>query len=116
MHMNTFLLHALEYLGSDEIPNHEGQREHQHLHSITCHFRILLAINVKVVEVNRILIGQGDHGGIRHHSLQAFRQPFPHRPESCGRQQWLSFAVDEVWTPQDLGVTMENSRDNMVSK
>ena len=47
----------LEYLGSDEIPNHEGQREHQHLHSITYHLGILLAINVKVVKVNWILIG-----------------------------------------------------------
>ena len=45
-------MHVLEYLGSDEIPNHEGQREHQNLHSITCHLGILLAINIKVVEVN----------------------------------------------------------------
>ena len=64
-------MHVLGYLWSDEIPNHEGQREHQHLHSITCHLGILLAINVKVVEVNRILIGQGDHGGIRHHGFKA---------------------------------------------
>ena len=45
-------MHVLEYLWSDEIQNHEGQREHQNLHSITCHLGILLAINIKVVEVN----------------------------------------------------------------
>ena len=45
-------MHVLEYLRSDEILHHEGQREHQHLHLITCHLGILLAINVKVVEVN----------------------------------------------------------------
>ena len=45
-------MNVLEYLGSNEIPNHEGQREHQNLHSITCHLGILLAINIKVVEVN----------------------------------------------------------------
>ena len=78
-------IHAWEYLGSDEIPNHEGQCQHQHFHSITCHLGILLAINVKVVEVSGILSGQGDHGGIRHHSLKAIRQPFPNRPESCSR-------------------------------
>ena len=51
-------MHELEYIRSDEIPNHEGQREHQHLHSITCHLGILLAINVNVVEVDRICIQQ----------------------------------------------------------
>ena len=51
--LSTYLyIHVLEYLGSDEIPKHEGQREHQHLHLITCHLGILLAINIKVVEVN----------------------------------------------------------------
>ena len=45
-------MHVLEYLWSNEIPNHEGQREYQNLHSITCHLGILLAINIKVVEVN----------------------------------------------------------------
>ena len=51
--LSTYLyIHVLEYLGSDETPNNEGQREHQHLHSITCHLGILLAINVKVMEVN----------------------------------------------------------------
>ncbi len=45
-------MHVMEYLGSDEVPNHEGQREHQHLHSIACQLGILLAINVKVVEVD----------------------------------------------------------------
>jgi hypothetical protein len=42
----------MEYLGSDEIQNHEGQHEHQHLHSIAWHLGILLAIYVKVVEVD----------------------------------------------------------------
>jgi hypothetical protein len=45
-------MHAMEYLGSDEVPNHEGQREHQHLHSIACQLGILLAIHIKVVEVD----------------------------------------------------------------
>ena len=65
----------MEYLGSDEVPNHEGQREHQHLHSIACHFGILLAINVNVVEVDRVISRQCYHGGISHHSFKALRQP-----------------------------------------
>jgi hypothetical protein len=60
----------LEYLGSDEIPNHEGKREHKHLHPITCHLVILLAINEKVMEVDRIICGQGDHGGIGNHRFE----------------------------------------------
>ncbi len=63
--------HALEYLGSDEIPNHEGQSEHEHLHSISCHLGILFAINEKVVEVNPVFIGQGDHRGVSHHGFKA---------------------------------------------
>jgi hypothetical protein len=52
-HTSTYqYMHVMEYLGSDEVPNHEGQREHQYLHSIICHLGILLAINVKVVEVD----------------------------------------------------------------
>ena len=51
--LSTYLyIHVLEYLGSDEILNHEGQCEYQNLHSITCHLGIFLAINIKVVEVN----------------------------------------------------------------
>ena len=56
--------HSLDILNmgvltkQSQIPNHEGQREHQHLHSITCHLGILLAINVNVVEVDRICIQQ----------------------------------------------------------
>jgi hypothetical protein len=61
----------LEYLRSDEIPNHEGQREHQHLHAITGHLGILLAFNEKVVEMDGIISGQGDHGGISHHGFKA---------------------------------------------
>ncbi len=70
-------MHVLEYLWSDEIPKHEGQQEQQHLHSITCHLGIFLAINIKVVnkikvvEVNRIVSGQGDHGGISHNGFKA---------------------------------------------
>ena len=45
-------MHVMEYLGSDEVQNHEGQHEHEHLHSIACQFGILLAINVEVVEVD----------------------------------------------------------------
>ncbi len=45
-------MHVMEYLGSDGVPTHEGQREHQHLYSIAFHLGILLAINVKVVEVD----------------------------------------------------------------
>jgi hypothetical protein len=55
VHTSTYqYMHVLEYLGSDEVQNHEGQRhcEHQHLHSITSHLGILLAINVKEVEVD----------------------------------------------------------------
>ncbi len=43
-------MHVIEYLWSDEVPYHEGQREHQHRHSIACHLGILFTINVKVVE------------------------------------------------------------------
>ena len=53
VHTGTYhYMHAMEYLGSDEVPNHEGQREHQHLHSIACQLGILLAIHLKVVEVD----------------------------------------------------------------
>ena len=41
-HSTYKYIHAIEYLGSDEIPNHEGQRQHQHLHLITCHLAFSL--------------------------------------------------------------------------
>ena len=104
------------YLGSDEVTNHEGKCQHEHFHAVTRHLGTLLAINVNVVEVDRILSGQGDHGGISHHSFKAWRQPFPHRLEPCCCHQWLPLAVDEVRTPQNLCVTMENSWDNMIPK
>ena len=44
----------LMYLRGDEVTNHERQGEHEHLHTITCHLGIFLAINVNVVEVGRI--------------------------------------------------------------
>ncbi len=37
-------------------------------------------------------------------------------PESCCGNQWLSFAVDEIRTPHNLGITIENSWDNVISK
>ena len=39
------------YLRGDEVTNHKGQGKHQHLHTITCHLGILLAINKNVVEM-----------------------------------------------------------------
>jgi hypothetical protein len=87
--------------------------EHQHLHLITCHLGILLAMNVQVVEVNQIISGQSDHGGI--HLFKACRQPFPDSPQLCCSHQRLQFAVDEARTQQNLGKTIENCLDNMVS-
>ncbi len=53
VHTSTYqYMHVMGYLWSDDVPNHEGQREHQHLHLIACHLGILLAINVKVEEVD----------------------------------------------------------------
>jgi hypothetical protein len=34
------------YLRGDEVTNHKGQCEHQHLHTITCHICIFLAVNI----------------------------------------------------------------------
>jgi hypothetical protein len=68
------------------------------------------------MEVDGIIGGQGDHGGIGNHRFETCRQPFPHSPESCSRDQRLAFAVDEVRTPKDLGITMQNCWDNMVAK
>ncbi len=42
------------YLRGDEVTIHERQGEHEHLHTITCHLGIFLAIHVNVVEVGRI--------------------------------------------------------------
>ncbi len=39
------------YLRGDEVTNHEREGEQKHLHTITCHLGIFLAINVNVVEV-----------------------------------------------------------------
>ena len=49
------------YLGSNEVTNSEGKSQHEHFHAVTCHLCTLLAIKVNVVEMGRILRGQGDH-------------------------------------------------------
>ena len=41
-------------LRGDEVTNHEREGENEHLHTITCHLGIFLAINVNVVEVGSI--------------------------------------------------------------
>ena len=54
------------HLRGDEVTNHEGQRQHKHLHLIPCHLGIILAINEHIVEVGSVRSGQGDHGGVSH--------------------------------------------------
>ena len=49
------------YLWSDEVTNHKGKSQHQHFHAITSHLGMFLAININVVEMGRVLRGQGDH-------------------------------------------------------
>ncbi len=55
------------YLWSGEVSNHEGNRQHEHFHTITSHLGMFLTINVNFVEVGSILGGHGDHGGVRHY-------------------------------------------------
>ena len=104
------------YLWSDEVTNHEGKSQHEHLHAVTCHLCTLLAINVNVVEMGRILRGQGDHGGVGHNSCKAVCQPFPHCLEMGNGNEWLSVGVDKIFTPQNLCITVQHSRHNMVAE
>ena len=108
MKYNTVYTRIYHYLRSDEVTNQEWKGEHQHLHAVTCHLGIFLAINVNVVEVGCICSGQGDHRGVGHHCSQAISQPFPNSLGSCVGSQGLAFAVDKVGTLQDLGVTIQH--------
>jgi hypothetical protein len=49
------------YLRCDEVTNHERKSQHEHFHAVTRHLCTLLAINVNVMEMGRIISGQGDH-------------------------------------------------------
>ncbi len=51
------------YLWRDQVTKHEETvSQHQHFHVVTSHLGILLSINVvNVMEVGRILRGQGEH-------------------------------------------------------
>ncbi len=104
------------YLGSYEVTNSEGKRQHEHFHAVTCHLFTLLAINVNVMEVGRILRGQGDHRGVGHDSCKAVCQSFPHCLKTGNRKEWLSFRVNKIFTPQNLCITEQHRRHNMVSK
>ena len=107
---------CMMYLWSDEVTNHEGKSQHEHFHAVTCHLCTLLAINVNVVEMGRILRGQGDHGGVGHNSCKAVCQPFPHSLETGNGNEWLSVGVDKIFTPQNLCITVQHSRHNMVAE
>jgi hypothetical protein len=48
--------------------------------------------------------GNHDHGSVCHYGCEFICQP-----------KWLSFAVDKVRTPQDLGVAIDHSRYNVHS-
>ena len=104
------------YLRFDEVTNHEREGEHQHLHSVTCHLGIFLAINVNVIEVGCVCSGHGDHGRVRHHCSQTISQPFPHCLQSGCGNQGLSFAAEKVGSPQNLGVAIQDSRYNVIAK
>ncbi len=104
------------YLGSDEVTNSEWKRQHEHFHAVTCHLCTLLAINVYVVEMGSILRGQGDHRSVSHDSCKAVCQPFPHCLETGNRKEWLSFRVNKIFTPQNLCITVQHRRHDMVSK
>ena len=104
------------YLGSDEVTNHEREGQHQHFHAITSHLGIFLAIYVHVVEMGSIFSGQGDHGSVSHHSFQAASQSCPYILEASSGYEGLSFAVDKICTPEHLGISMQHRRHNVVTK
>jgi hypothetical protein len=54
-------VYTIMYLWNYQVTNHEGKSLHQHFHAVGSHHGILLAINVNVVKVGRVLRGQGDH-------------------------------------------------------
>ena len=104
------------YLRCDEVTNHEGQGQHQHLHAITCHLGILFAININVVEMGSVCCAQCDHRGVCHHCGQTFRQSFPNCLKPSVGDQGLPLTVDKIRTPQDLYVTIQHCRHNVVTK
>jgi hypothetical protein len=104
------------YLGSNVVTNHAGKSQHQHFHAVTSHLGTLLAINVNVVEVGSILGRQGDLKIICHHSTEAVCQSFPHYLQPCSCYKRLFFAVDKVSTQQNLGITVQHHRHNVVPK
>ncbi len=104
------------YLRFDVVTHHEGKCRHQHFHAVACHLGTLLAININVVEVGSILRGEGDHRSVGHDSSKAARQLFPHclKVHSC--KKWFSIAIDKVFRQQNLGITVQHSRHNVVPK
>ncbi len=117
--MYQYILVHTYYLGSDEVTNHERECEHQHFHAITshhCHLGIFLAINIHVVEMGSVFSGQGDHGSVSHHSFQAASQTCPYFLDAGSCYKGISFAVDKVRTPEHLGILMQHSRHNVVTK
>ena len=104
------------YLRSDEVANQERQGEHQHLHPVTCHLGVFLAINIDVVEVGSVCSGHCDHRGVSHHCRETISQPLPHYLKSCCGYQRLAFAVQKVRPPQDLGVAIEHRWHNVIAK
>ena len=114
--MYQYILVHTYYLRSDEVTNHERECQHQHFHAITSHLGIFLAINIHVVEMGSVFSGQGNHGSVSHHSFQAASQTCPYFLEASSCYKGISFAVDKVRTPEHLGISMQHSRHNVVTK
>ena len=63
-----------------------------------------------------VCCAQCDHRGVCHHCGQTFRQSFPNCLKPSVGDQGLPLTVDKIRTPQDLCVTIQYSRHNVVSK
>ena len=91
----------------DKASDHEQQGEHEDLHPVSRQLSILLAVDVHVVEVGRILRTDGDHGGVCHNSGHPICKAGPNSLEASIFDQLIALFVDQIRAPQLLSVAVQ---------
>ena len=75
---NFSIVYLLSIEVSNEVTDHQGQWQHEHLHAITCKLAVLTAIHIEVIEMTSVLKGGSDHRRVSYNSREVVCQAFPH--------------------------------------
>ena len=70
------------YLRGNEVANHEGQRQHEHLDAIACEFGVLSPVDVQVIEMSSVLQCDLEHRHVCQTATTAESQACPHLLEA----------------------------------